>query len=199
MTPARVLRRAHERRRLFGLVALRSDLRLPGVRAGARGEVLSDDGHRLAADRRLLRGSDHPLARSSAATWPRSTPASASSSRRFRRLRAPALPLLLRGPKREQDWKSYAQEPDLLLARRLDHPLPRPAHADDPAVEQLRRRRVPLRPVGRHVQHRLVVHDQHQLAVLRRRDDDDLLQPDGWADRAELRSRPPSASSSRSR
>ena len=38
----------------------------------------------------------------------------------------------------------------------------------------------------RHVQHRLVVHDEHQLAVLQRRDHDELLQPDGWAHRAEL-------------
>ena len=37
------------------------------------------------------------------------------------------------------------------------------------------------------VQHRLVVRDQHELAVLRRRDDALLLQPDGRADRPELR------------
>ena len=54
-------------------------------------------------------------------------------------------------------------------------------------MEQLRRRRVPLGAVERHVQHGLVVPDEHQLAVLRRRDDDDLLQPDGRADGAELR------------
>ena len=44
-----------------------------------------------------------------------------------------------------------------------------------------------------------VVPDEHELAVLRRRDDDELLQPDGWAHRPELRSRRPSGSSSRSR
>ena len=39
---------------------------------------------------------------------------------------------------------------------------------------------------NRDVQHDVVVRDEHELAVLRRRDDDELLQPDGWAHRPEL-------------
>ena len=52
---------------------------------------------------------------------------------------------------------------------------------------------LPLNPqdlVGDHpgpgVQHRRLVHHQHQLAELRRRDDDELLQPDGRAGRPQL-------------
>ena len=45
---------------------------------------------------------------------------------------------------------------------------------------------LPLGAVERDVQHHFVVHDEHELAVLRRRDDDELLQPDGRADRSEL-------------
>ena len=41
--------------------------------------------------------------------------------------------------------------------------------------------------MGPVVQHRLVVRDQHELAVLRRRDDALLLQPDGGPDGPELR------------
>ena len=45
---------------------------------------------------------------------------------------------------------------------------------------------LPLRAVECHVQYDVVVLDQHELAVLRRRDDDELLQPDGRADGSEL-------------
>ena len=45
----------------------------------------------------------------------------------------------------------------------------------------LETRGLPLGPVERHLQHDLVVPDQHQLAVLRRRDHPELLQPDGGA------------------
>ena len=73
---------------------------------------------------------------------------------------------------------------DPLLARGLARALRHPAHAD---AAPLQPGELPLRHVGRVVQHRLVVRDQHELAVLRRRDDALLLQPDGGTDRPELR------------
>ena len=42
-------------------------------------------------------------------------------------------------------------------------------------------------PAGPRLQHRRQLHHQHQLAVLRRRDDDELSRPDGRADGAQLR------------
>ena len=78
------------------------------------------------------------------------------------------------------------QEPDHLLARRLAAAVSHPAHADPVEFHRPQPTALPLRPVERHVQHDVVVRDEHELAVLRRRDDDDLLQPDGGARRAEL-------------
>ncbi len=75
---------------------------------------------------------------------------------------------------------------DRVLAAGVAGDVRDPAHADDPPLEQLPGRDVPLRHVGRHVQHGLVVRDEHQLAVLRRRDDADLLQPDDRDDGREL-------------
>ena len=73
-----------------------------------------------------------------------------------------------------------------LLALLLARALPDPAHPGHPAVQP---RRLPLRSLGRQLQHRLLVRHQHQLAVLRRRNDAHLLRPDGRADGAELRLR----------
>ncbi len=75
-------------------------------------------------------------------------------------------------------------QPDRLLALLLAGALRDPAHPGDPAVQP---GRVRLGPVGRQLQHRLVVRLQHQLAVLRGRDDAQLLLPDGGADGPELR------------
>ena len=95
--------------------------------------------------------------------------------------------LLRVDPEREQDWKAYAKSLIDLLARRLAAAVPDPAHAERllraPRAEPAR---LPLGAVERHVQHHLVVPDEHQLAVLRRRDDDELPQPDDRADGAEL-------------
>ena len=90
-------------------------------------------------------------------------------------------------PKREQDWKAYAKSLLDLLARRLAAAVPDPAHAErllrPPRAEPAR---LSLGAVERDVQHGLVVRDEHQLAVLQRRDDDELPQPDDRADGAEL-------------
>ena len=51
------------------------------------------------------------------------------------------LPLLPRRSRPRAGLEELREEPDHLLARRLDRPLRGPAHAVDPAVEQLRRRR----------------------------------------------------------
>ena len=67
-----------------------------------------------------------------------------------------------------------------------------PAAAGLPAAEPAglqHRARAPRRDADDarpRVQHRRQLHDQHELAVLRRRDDDELLRADGGADRAEL-------------
>ena len=101
--------------------------------------------------------------------------------------RAPHLPGA-RGsiPSDEQDWKAYARSLIVfsLLSWLALYLILRTQ--GDPAVQP---RRLPLGPVGRQLQHRLVVRHQHQLAVLRRRDDAQLLRPDGRADGAELRLR----------
>ena len=82
-------------------------------------------------------------------------------------------------PNDEPGLEGLRPQPDRVLALLLGRALPDPAHAGHPAVQPGRLR---LRPVGRELQHRLVVRQQHQLAVLRRRDDAQLLRPDGGAD-----------------
>ena len=59
-----------------------------------------------------------------------------------------------------------------------------PAHPGDPPVQPGGLR---LGALGRHLQHHLVVHHEHELAVLRRRDDALVLLADGRAGGAELR------------
>ncbi len=90
-------------------------------------------------------------------------------------------------PRTGAGLEGVREKPLDLLARRLASPLRDPAHAGrvlrPPRAEPAR---LPLRPVERDVQHGVVVHDEHELAVLQRRDDDDLPQPDDRADRAEL-------------
>ena len=58
-----------------------------------------------------------------------------------------------------------------------------PAHPDDPPMEPAG---LPLGHLGPELQHRLVVPHEHELAVLRRRDDALVLQPDGRPRGAEL-------------
>ena len=75
------------------------------------------------------------------------------------------------------------QDGDRLQRPLLRLPLPDPAHAEHPAVQPGGLRR---RPLGPHLQHHLLLRHQHQLAVLRRRDDALLLQPDVRPRGAEL-------------
>src|SRR6202142_3382045 len=79
------------------------------------------------------------------------------------------------------------KEPAGLPARGLAPAVPDIAHAGrvlrSPRAQPAR---LPLRAVERDVQHRLVVHDEHQLAVLQRRDDDELPLADDRADGPEL-------------
>ena len=84
----------------------------------------------------------------------------------------------------EQDWRGYARSVLLFSAASLAVLLPDPEHAVDPPLEPAGTRR---RAVGPVVQHRRVVRDEHELAVLRRRDDDDELHADGRPGGAELR------------
>ena len=89
-------------------------------------------------------------------------------------------------PTVSQGWKAYAGTLLVFSGRVLALALPDPAHADAPPVQP---GGLPLGHLGRDLQHRLVVPHEHELAVLRRRDDDDVLQPDGRAGGAELRLR----------
>ena len=96
-------------------------------------------------------------------------------------------------PERGPGLEGLRPQPDRLLAALLGRALPDPAHPGHPAVQP---RRLPLRPLGPQLQHRLLLRHQHQLAVLRRRNDAHLLRPDGRADGAELRLRRRSGSPS---
>ena len=86
-------------------------------------------------------------------------------------------------PDREQTWKGYARTTIVfsalfwlvlyvILRTQGIHPF---------------NRRGSTRALGRHLQHDVLVHHQHELAVLRRRDDDVVFLADGRAGRAELR------------
>ena len=97
---------------------------------------------------------------------------------------APHLPAAAHRPRARPGLEGLRAQRDPLLARGLARALPHPAHADAAPVQP---GELPLRHVGPVVQHRLVVRDQHELAVLRRRDDALLLQPDGGPDGPELR------------
>ena len=86
-------------------------------------------------------------------------------------------------PDREQDWRSYGRTVDRLRPRLVAGAVPHPAHAGDPSVQP---GGLPLGDVGRLVQHGLVVRHEHELAVLRRRDDAVVLLADGRPGRPEL-------------
>ena len=85
---------------------------------------------------------------------------------------------------RGQDWKAYAALRARLQRRLLRAALPDPAHQ---GIHPFNPQDLALRPLRRHVQHRRVVHHQHELAVLRGRDDAVELPADGRPGRPELR------------
>ena len=87
-------------------------------------------------------------------------------------------------PSEDQDWKVYAQS---LIVFSLFSWLALYLILRTQGIQPFNPRRLPLRALGRQLQHRLLVRLQHQLAVLRRRNDAQLLRPDGGADGAELR------------
>ena len=89
-------------------------------------------------------------------------------------------------PEKRQDWKQYAKSLIIfsLAGWLLLYLILRTQTLWN--FTGLNPQKLPLRHVGRDVQHHLVVPHQHELAVLRRRDDDELLQPDGRAHGAEL-------------
>ena len=104
---------------------------------------------------------------------------------RRRANRAPHLQGVARAARRRgPGLEGLRPQRDRLLALLLAGALPDPPHPGDPALQP---RRLPLRPLGPQLQHRLLLRHQHQLAVLRRRNDAHLLRPDGRADGAELR------------
>ena len=93
--------------------------------------------------------------------------------------------LLRVDPGRGQDWKAYGRSTLLFSVLSFAALYLDPAHAGHPAVQP---RGLRLGALGRHLQHHVVVRQQHQLAVLRRRDDAQLLRSDGRAHGPELRS-----------
>ena len=89
-------------------------------------------------------------------------------------------------PTTDQDWKAYARS---LIVFSLFSWLALYLILRTQGIQPFNPAGLPLRPLGRQLQHRLLVRHQHQLAVLRRRDDAHLLHPDGRADGPELRLR----------
>ena len=87
-------------------------------------------------------------------------------------------------PNDQQNWKIYARN---LLAFSLFSWLALYLILRTQGIQPFNPTGLPLGPVGRQLQHDLVVRHQHQLAVLRRRDDAQLLLADGRAHGRELR------------
>ena len=87
-------------------------------------------------------------------------------------------------PAVDQDWKAYARTALVFSALFWVVALPDPAHPGHPPLQP---RGLRLGHLGRDVQHRVVVRLEHELAVLRRRDDAVVLLADGRARRPELR------------
>ncbi len=89
-------------------------------------------------------------------------------------------------PDRGQDWKAYAKSLIVFSLAGWLLVVFLPAYAEVVGLHGVEPDGVSFGAVERDVQHDFVVLDEHELAVLRRRDDDELFQPDGWADGSEL-------------
>ena len=98
--------------------------------------------------------------------------------------RAPRLPAARPGGPDRAGLEGLRQDHDRVQRGLLRRALRGPADPGDPAVQP---RGVRLGHLGRLLQHHRLVHHQHQLAVLRRRDHPLLLLPDGRPHRPELR------------
>ncbi len=183
--PLGALHRAHERGRLLRPRRLGAGDRLPLLRADPRRETVTFAGWlTIVAFAVILTALAIPLGSYMAKVYTGKrvflTPVFAWPERFLYKV-------LRVDPEREQDWKAYAKSLIVFSLAGLAVAVPDPAHAE----RLLRPPRA--QPAGlqighleRHVQHGLVVHDEHQLAVLQRRDDDELPQPDDRADGPEL-------------
>ena len=93
----------------------------------------------------------------------------------------------------EQRWTQYAGARAGVQPRQVRLHLPDPAAAGLAAAESAGLRHGACAAgrddddAGSGVQHRRQLHDEHELAVVRRRDHDELLRADGGADGPELR------------
>jgi hypothetical protein len=161
---------------------LRARARVPAVRAAARGALLGD-GPGLPPDRDLPRDRRrrravlrrvHGAGLHGRARLPDARP---------RPGRARALPALPRRPRAAAGLEGVRQVAGDRLGPLRAAALRHPAHAGHPPVQPPG---LQVGHVGRVVQHGLVVPDQHQLAVLRRGDDDVVLLADGRPGRPEL-------------
>ena len=133
-----------------------------------------------------LPGRPHrPGAARSAPTSPGSSRANGSSSpRSFGPIERFTYRVLRVRPDAEPGLEGLRALDDRLQPALLAGALPDPPHPEHPAVQP---RGLPLRALEPQLQHRLLVRHQHQLAVLRRRNDAHLLRPDGRAGGPELR------------
>ena len=139
----------------------------------------------LAPDRALRRGPDRADAASSAATWRASSAASAMLLTRSSGRSSGRSTALLGTEPRSASRTGRATPQRARLQRAvLPRAVPDPAHPGHPSAQPAGLRRA---AVGPHVQHDGVVRHEHQLAVLRRRDDDVVPHADGRPGGAELR------------
>ena len=159
-------------------------LRLPAGRDAAAGALL-DDGRRLDRDR-ALRGDHHRADAAAGRLHGARLPLRAGLARPRRSARSSAARTACCGSTRSAARSGRPTPSSTLVFSALFWlpALPDPAHAGHPSVQ-------PAGPQGRYlrrvVQHDVVVHHEHELAVLRRRDDDVVLLADGRPGRAELR------------
>ena len=101
--------------------------------------------------------------------------------------RAPHLPGVARAARAEgQDWKAYARS---LVVFSLFFWVALYLILRTQGIQPFNPEGFHSGALGPQLQHRLLLRHQHQLAVLRRRNDAHLLRPDGRADGAELRLR----------
>ena len=173
----------------FGLVVCRrSCSRGPPLRACSAGRSLTDDRSPAGLTIVIFAVVLTALAIRSAATWRACTAASGCSS--IAAACAAPSAFLYRvmrvDPEHGQDWKAYAKS--LIIFSLAGWLLLYFILRTQPLWDF-----TGLNPMGFHsapwnvtFNTVLVVPDEHQLAVLRRRDDDELLQPDGRADGPEL-------------
>ena len=171
---------------LFGLIVSILVFVYLDVRAAARREALGPvhDGPGLASDRVLRGGADRADALARRLHGARVPGRARGACARAGAGRAADLPGGRHEPRARADVEELRAHDGRVLRAVLAGAVRDPARAGDPLLQP---DRVQRRALGRHLQHDVLVHHQHQLAVLQRRDDDVVPVADGRPGRAELR------------